>query len=184
MAPANRSNDRRTGPRRKRAVPLSDLIGEALTPAARKRGFASAAVLTNWASIVDAQTAKTALPERLIWPRRAKGAADEAGGATLVVATNSASALILQHTAPILIERLNTFFGWRAVERIKIVQRPIPAPKPERETPRPLSSDEEATLATTLSGVEDEPLKAALERLGRAVLASRPGADERDRSPR
>ncbi|MEW5424298.1 DUF721 domain-containing protein [Amorphus sp. 3PC139-8] len=180
MAPANRPNDRRTGPRRRRAVPLSDLIGDALTPAARKRGFASAAILTNWASIVDEQTAKTALPERLIWPRRTKADPDAAGGATLVVATNSASALILQHTAPLLIERLNTFFGWRAVERIKIVQRPIPVPKPERQALRPLSREEEDQLATRLAGVDDEPLKAALERLGRAVLSSHanPGKSE------
>lgn len=167
--------------KRRRAVPLADLIGDALTPAARKRGFASAAILTHWDSIVDAETALTALPERLIWPRRRSGEEEAGGGATLVVATNGASAMVLQHTAPLLIDRLNTFFGWRAVERLKIVQRPIPVREAPPPPPPPLSAEDEAALAERLAALEDSPLKAALERLGRAVLSSRParGPDAR-----
>ncbi|WP_018700791.1 DUF721 domain-containing protein [Amorphus coralli] len=169
-------DDTRAAPprRRRRAVPLADLIGDALTPAARKRGFASAAILTHWDSIVDEETARTALPERLIWPRRQSDEDAAGGGATLVVATNGASALVLQHTAPVIVDRLNTFFGWRAVERIKIVQRPIPAPEAPKPPPPPLTAEEEAALAERLAAMEDTPLKAALERLGRAVMSARP----------
>jgi len=177
MARGSTPRDDRRGPpfaKRRRAVPLADLIGDALTPAARKRGFASAAILTHWDSIVDQETARTALPERLIWPRRRAGDEEAGGGATLVVATTGASAMVLQHTAPLLIDRLNTFFGWRAVERLKIVQRPIPLPEPPREAPPPLSAEDEAALAERLSALDESPLKAALERLGRAVLSARP----------
>ena len=90
------------------------------------------------------------------------------------MATTGASAMVLQHTAPLLIDRLNTFFGWRAVERLKIVQRPIPLPEPPREAPPPLSAEDEAALAERLSALDESPLKAALERLGRAVLSARP----------
>ena len=164
--------------KRRRAVPLADLIGDALTPSARKRGFASAAILTHWDSIVDAETALTALPERLIWPRRRAGDEEAGGGATLVVATNGASAMVLQHTAPLLIDRLNTFFGWRAVERLKIVQRPIPVREAPPPPPPPLSAEDEAALAERLAALEDSPLKVALERLGRAVLSARPARTE------
>lgn len=164
-------------------MPLADLIGEALTPAAKKRGFASAAVLTHWDSIVDQKLVHSAVPERLIWPRKARDDPDAAGGATLVVAANAGAALILQHSAPILIERLNAFFGWRAVERVKIVQRPIPAPQAEKKPLPKLTAEQEAALATQLSELPDSPLKTALARLGRGVLARHPTTDEETSDP-
>ncbi|MDQ0313947.1 DUF721 domain-containing protein [Amorphus orientalis] len=177
MAVTPRQDPRRRKASR-RAVPLADLIGDALTPAARKRGFASAALLTQWDSIVDEKIARGSVPERLIWPRRAKDDPDHAGGATLVLAADAGAALIVQHTTPQLIERLNAFFGWRAIERIKIVQRPIPARKAAPKPPVALSAEQETALAEQLAVMPDSPLKTALARLGRGVMAA--GATDAD----
>lgn len=156
-----------------RARPLADLIGKTLEPACRKRGFAAADLLSDWPEIVGERYAGRVQPVRLDWPRGRDGAFEDVPRpATLVVQTDGATALLLTHEMPQLVERINGFFGWAAVERIRILQRPVtdrrrkPPPKP-----RPLTSAEEAELAERLVAVEGTPLGAALARLGRAVLA-------------
>ena len=73
---------------------------------------------------------------------------------------------------PQLIERVNAVFGYRAVSRIKLVQRP-----PAKTTPppnlRPLSLAEESELVELTQVVPDGELRAALESLGRAMQGSR-----------
>ncbi|WP_208987016.1 DUF721 domain-containing protein [Stappia sp. TSB10P1A] len=157
-----------------RARPLADLIGKTLEPACRKRGFAAADLLSDWPEIVGERYAGRVQPVRLDWPRGGRDSAfeDVPRPATLVVQTDGATALLLTHEMPQLVERINGFFGWAAVERIRILQRPVtdrrrkPPPKL-----RPLTGAEEAELAERLVAVEGTPLGAALERLGRAVLA-------------
>jgi hypothetical protein len=45
--------------------------------------------------------------------------------------------------------------------------------KAEKPAPGPLDKNDEASLAATLDDVDDEGLRAALDRLGRAVISSR-----------
>jgi hypothetical protein len=67
---------------------------------------------------------------------------------------------------------VNAVFGYRAIARIKMVQRP-----PTRMAPmanlRPLSPVEESELVELTAVVPDGELRIALESLGRAVTASR-----------
>jgi hypothetical protein len=71
-------------------------------------------------------------------------------------------------------ERVNGFLGFQAIERIKIVQAPV-APRQTRRPPPsgPIAPDDAAALSARVAGVEDEALRAALERLGRNVFARR-----------
>ena len=84
-------------------------------------------------------------------------------------------ALELQHLEPLVIERINRYFGYRAVAKLSFVQAPATRP-PRRATnappPEPAGPDA-ARLAASLGGIEDEALRAALAGLGRAVLARR-----------
>ena len=84
-----------------------------------------------------------------------------------------ARALLFQHDVPQILERINAHFGYLAVARLRIVQKPIPRPVvPARPRLRPLSAAEEARLAGLVDGVEDDGLRRALTGLGRAVLAT------------
>ncbi|MEI2386490.1 DciA family protein [Breoghania sp. JC706] len=164
-----------TNGRRRGAKPLADLIGGVMEPACRKRGFATADLLALWPDIVGERYGETTQPEALHWPRRNDGGG---GGtpdpATLVVRCDGPSALFLQHELPQVIQRINMFFGWAAVGRIKIVQKPLKR-LPQRAIPRlrSLSETEEAELKGRLNGVDEAPLRAALDRLGRAIIAKR-----------
>ena len=146
-----------------------------LGPAAKKRGFASTDLFAHWADVVGAAYADVTRPERLSWPRRLDDGGEPAfEPATLIVRCEGARALLFQHDAPRILERINAHFGFLAVARLKIVQKPIARLGPDRPPrPRPLGAAEEARVADLTAGIADDGLRAALARLGRAVAAQR-----------
>jgi hypothetical protein len=135
-------------------------------PALRRRGFTEARVVTDWVDIIGADLARETIPERLSFPR-----GSESGG-TLRIRAAGPLALELQHLEPLVIERINRYFGYGAVAKLTFVQaapgymsrRPKPSP------PTALSPDEAKRLGTALADIESESLRAALSRLGRAVI--------------
>ena len=86
----------------------------------------------------------------------------------------SQAALELQHAAPLLIERLNGFLGRPAVSRLALLQGPLPLPPPSPAPPPILcEAVQQRRLDGQLAGVADPELRAALARLGRAVIGTR-----------
>ena len=85
----------------------------------------------------------------------------------------STAALELQHRAPLLIERINLFFGRLVVTRLVLVQGPLPLDSPpSRAGLRPLAADRTELVRSGLSGIADPQLHEALARLGRAVAGT------------
>jgi hypothetical protein len=153
---------------------LPELLGRLLDPAARRRGLAEARVLTDWPLVIGPQLAARCQPVRLA------GARDGTGG-VLTIHVGGASALELQHSAPQLIERINDFFGYPAVARLRLIQAP-PARPVKRRGPRPmrpLAADELSALAALVEPVRPPVLQAALAGLGRTVAAQIPEPDDR-----
>ena len=93
------------------------------------------------------------------------------GGVLEIKVAASAFSTQLQHLAPLVIERVNGYFGWKAVERLKLRHGPLP--KLDKPLSRPADKTESACLPDSLAKVEDPELRAALERLG-AHLVSGP----------
>ncbi len=126
-------------PRRARAKMVGELIPALMRPTFEKFGFPAAAILTDWAAIAGPEFAAFTAPERLKWPRSARSADENAAepGATLILRVSGAHALEVEHLRPLLIERINAMFGYRAVSDIRIVQAPLPRAKAEvRPVPR------------------------------------------------
>ena len=156
--------------RKKGAQALGDLIGSSLTPLCRKQGFASADILRYWAEIVGPQFADCTEPDRIRWPRRGEGEGFRPG--TLVLHCEGAQSVFLQHEQNTIIQRVNAYFGYPAIDRIQILQRPVNAQKSNRPAPlRPLTRSEAMELESKLKGVNDDRMADALRRLGHAVLA-------------
>ena len=155
------------------ARPLADIVGRALAPACRKRGFASVDLISHWPDIVGPAYAESTSPDKLSWPRKPHGVIDEDHEpALLTVRCTGSVSLRLTHELPQIIERINMFFGDRAVGRIRLVQLPV-ARVERRPKPRlaPLSPAKEAEVKAAAAGIADDPLREAVERLGRAVAA-------------
>jgi hypothetical protein len=86
----------------------------------------------------------------------------------------STAALELQHRAPLLIERINLFFGRLVVTRLALVQGPLPLDSPpSRAGLRPLAADGTELVGGGLSGIAAPQLREALARLGRAVAGTK-----------
>jgi hypothetical protein len=158
---------------RRNPVPVSDLVSAVLDPVLRKRAGISIGLVQSWEDIVGLALAAVSRPERIRWPRR-RHEDDPFEPAILVIACSGAAALQIQHQTGEIIGRVNAFLGFPAVGGIRIVQKPVAA-APEKRRPglRPLSAPEKARLAGSLAPIEDEALRASLERLGETVLGSR-----------
>jgi hypothetical protein len=86
----------------------------------------------------------------------------------------STAALALQHRAPLLIERINLFFGRLVVTRLALVQGPLPLDSPpSRAGSRQLAVGGTNFVHSRVSGIADPQLREALTRLGRAVAGTR-----------
>lgn len=149
--------------------PIGRSVPEVAGKALGKRGLAFGALITDWASIVGPQLSLRAVPDRLAFPR---GKREDA---TLHLRTAGAFALELQHLAPLIVERINGFFGYRAVSRIKLVHGVLPAPAAAAPRLRSLSAAEEQAVAAATDAVADDDLRESLQRFGRAMLARRGG---------
>ena len=160
--------------KQREAKPLADLVGKAMTPACRKRGFATVDIVASWADIVGERYGTRVQPDRLNWPRKPELANpdDPPEPATLVVHTDGATALMLSHDSAQMLERINTFYGWAAIGRIKILQKPVQVKRvAPRKTLRELTQSEEKKLDASLQGFENERLREALKKLGAQVIA-------------
>jgi hypothetical protein len=168
-------------PRRGGPVPIASLVGRIIDPLTARRGFATPDLIAAWPEIAGPRFADCSRPEKIVWP---KGPAEEGKPALLILRVDGPKAVLVQHEAGQIVDRVNAFLGYAAIGRVRIVQAPVDpnCQKPAIPDTR-LSAEEEARLAGTLSGVADEGLKAALDRLGRRVLSdrdrdSRPGGIE------
>ncbi|APF36878.1 DUF721 domain-containing protein [Chelatococcus daeguensis] len=151
---------------------LSDLVERCIAPALAAQGFASSDIVLAWPEIVGERLARFTEPMRLEWPRRHRHMApdERSEPATLVVRVASSFALDLQHMAPVVVERVNAHFGWRCVGRLALRQGPIARPAPRQPAPA-VDEATRASVARDIGDVADDKLRAALERLGCAVLS-------------
>jgi len=149
--------------------PLADLIDTTIAESCRQRGIASVEIVTRWAEIVGETLAARAVPIKLAWPARQ----DSPEPGVLHVRVEGGFAIELQHDAPVVIERVNRYFGWRCIGRLALRQGPVPRPRAARPAfvePDAATRDEiERRLDRMVGRFEDPALAAALGRLGALV---------------
>ena len=154
---------------RKGVAQISEIANGVLDPVLAKRAGINTTLLGLWDDIVGPDFAEDTRPERITWPRRA-GGDDRFVPGTLTVACSGARALFLAHSQDQLIQRLNTVFGFPAVDRVRIVQKPV-SKTGGKPAPAELSEAERQRLDALVSAIEDPKLRAALSRLGAGILA-------------
>ncbi len=137
---------------------LSRVVGPIV---ARHGGGILARLKTEWAVIVGPELAASTWPEGL------------ARGGTLKLRVTPMKALEVQHRTPLVMERINLFFGREAVTRLALVQGPLPLAPPAPHLPaQPLGPREQAALDQQLSGIASPELRDALAGLGRRVIGA------------
>ncbi len=134
---------------------------------APRRGLApvsavAARIMTEWPAIVGPALAQHSAPERLARPR-------DANSGVLHLRIGGAWALEFQHLEPRLVERINAYFGYPAVSRIRLIQAPLPQQRPTVRRAAVLALDQQAAIEALIKSVDDPTLRATLASLGRAI---------------
>ncbi len=148
-----------------RPTTLSALTSRIASPIASKRGFANTAIIERWADIVGGDLAQHAVPLEVKFPRQRND------GATLVLQVASgAAATLLQMKAPVLLERVNAFLGYKAIARIDAQQGPLPRRHKAKAKPEPvLSPQDQDRIEQKINNIVSSDLRVALQRLGSAI---------------
>src|SRR5437763_11238692 len=157
-----RPDERRPDERRPGLRAVGPLASRLAAPVvARHGGGILARLKADWPAVIGADIAAATWPQAL----------GRDGALKLRVA--AATALELQHRAPLLIERINVYLGRPAISRLVFVQGPLPLPPAaRRSSPRQLGSGEAEAIERQIAAIGDSELKAALARLGKSVASS------------
>jgi hypothetical protein len=163
-AMSKRKLEKDEAPRSCRPRSAGELVGAAGDPSFRRFGFVQGSIVSRWAEIVGERYAKVSSPESIRFP-----AGKKAGG-VLTLMVDGAHAPLIQHLTPMIVERVNRFFGYSAINRIVFRQgKPAAAaPKPVRPELRPVPKD----LGEGLREIADPELRACLESLASRIAAS------------
>jgi len=155
--PNSQSGKNSDAPRGGRARSAGDIVGRVGGVAFKRFGFIQSAVVSRWTEIVGERYARVSSPESIRFPAGRK----TAGVLTLLV--EGAHAPLMQHLTPLIIERVNRFFGYQAVDRLVFRQgRPAAAPAPVK---RPELRAVPKELGEGLRQIADPELRACLESL-------------------
>jgi hypothetical protein len=163
-------------PRAKRARAVGDMLPAIGGAAFRRFGFVQSSIVSRWHEIVGERYAGVSSPESIRFPPGKKSS----GVLTLVV--EGAHAPMMQHVAPVIIERVNRFFGYPAVERVSFRQGIVRVARAKgRVAPpslRPLTSgvtdpnsEISSELGDSLRRIVDPELRACLVSLARGLAA-------------
>ncbi len=159
--------------RRYGAIPVSDLVSGIIDPALRRKTGISVELVNGWDEIVGEKLAASTRPEKINWPARGANPDDFRPG-TLLLACDQSVALHIQHSTAGIVSRVNAFFGYAAIDRVKIIQKPVRRLEgPKRKKRGKLSESERSRIASVTSSIEDEGLRKALERLGESIVGER-----------
>ena len=153
-------------PRRAGVRPLADLIGSCVSEAFARQGFSSVELITHWDDIVGPEISAHAQPIKLQWPRQRER--EEPLPATLVLRVEGPAAIEIQHLAGVIVERVNRFLGWRAIDRVALRQAPL-ARRARPQPPPRIDAAAARRMAERMTDIADDGLRAALGRLGAAV---------------
>ena len=78
-----------------------------------------------------------------------------------------------------VVERINRHFGYGAVTRLRLIHAPLGRDMPRRRhaasAKTPLDPAQKTALSDLLDAVEDDEMRATLERIGTAILQQEAG---------
>ena len=153
-------------PRGGQAKPIADLMPQIGRAAFRRFGFVQSSVVTRWPEIVGERHARVCMPESIRFPPGEKSD----GIMQLVVLP--AHAPLIQHVIPEIMERVNRFFGYKAVAWVKLRQGAVKPPHAEERPKAPVSLKPiPMELGDSLRDIGDPELRTVLESLARSLGA-------------
>jgi hypothetical protein len=161
---SKRKPSQEDSPRSCRPRAAGELVGDVGGQSFKRFGFVQHSIVSRWAEIVGERYARVSSPESI------KFAAGRKAGGVLTLLVEGAHAPLIQHLTPMIVERVNRFFGYAAINRIVFRQGKLPSArsKPERPQIRPVPKE----LGEGLREIADPELRQCLESLAAQIAAS------------
>jgi hypothetical protein len=161
---SKRKQDQEDAPRSCRARSAGEFVGDVGGQSFKRFGFVQSAIVSRWAEIVGERYARVSAPESIKFP-----AGKKAGG-VLTLLVDGAHAPLIQHLTPMIVDRVNRFFGYAAINRIVFRQGkpPATAARPQRPQLAPVPKE----LGEGLREIADPELRACLESLASRIAAT------------
>jgi hypothetical protein len=165
-APKERKSTARAYERPRGGTPraIGDLMPQIGRTAFRRFGFVQSSVVSRWSEIVGEIHARVCLPEAIRFPM------GEKNDGILQLVVVPAHAPLIQHLIPEIIERVNRFFGYRAVAKVKLRQGAVkPSHVESRASAPPSLKPIPIELGDSLRDIGDPELRTVLESLARSL---------------
>jgi hypothetical protein len=160
-------------PRGGEARAVSDLMPEIGRAAFRRFGFVQSSVVSRWDEIVGARYAAVSAPESIRFPMGKKA------DGTLELVVEGAHATMMQHVIPEIIARVNRFFGYSAVAKVKMRQGTVSKPANIRTaSAAPMLKPVPMELGESLRNIADPELFAVLESLAQSLANNDASMDD------
>jgi hypothetical protein len=155
-----------------RARAVSDMVPMVGGAAFRRFGFVQSSIVSRWREIVGDRYAGVSTPESIRFPigKRSEG--------VLTLVVEGAHGPMMQHVAPVIIERVNRFFGYAAVARVAFKQGIVQVAKAKARVAPPSLRSIPADIGDSLRGIADPELRTVLEALAQSVASSEGPAPE------
>lgn len=136
-----------------------------------KKAFIEADVVSNWAEIAGENLAEFTKPVRIDFKRD-----ERKGGVLHIEAANGASALEAELKSKMIIAKVNTYFGYEAIDRIKIMQNLKIMKKmvlgSDNFEKKLVSIEQENYIKEQTGKITTSELRDAVEKLGYSILGN------------
>lgn len=146
--------------------PIGYEIQRLMLPFIKSQGFCEARIILDWPQIVGSFLSEQTSPQKISFSKGNKR------DGTLFIAVTSAIAPEISHMIPQIMERINGYFGYGAIQRI-VLRHGNPLLKTEISQ-KPLKvlhgKQNISELKKLVQEIDDENLKNALINLGKFIL--------------
>lgn len=145
---------------------IGQVVQRVAAPIFSKQGFSQGRIITDWPEIVGEKIASYGVPEKITFPFQKKS------GGTLHIMASGSGGMMFQYQSALIIERINTYFGYNAVAKIQLHNTPMAAPEASKPKPTPVDERLEKKARKDLKSLEEGALKEALLHLNTSILSS------------
>lgn len=139
---------------------LGKCLNHLVEPICKKQGFVNASVVLDWPQIVGQNFADLCQIIKVTFPFNSRL------DGCLHVTTTSSMAAVLAYEEPLILEKINRYYGYQAISKLKIFH----GLKITKKKPAQIKVESAVALFTPeIEGVLYEPLKEALANLGQHI---------------
>lgn len=143
---------------------FNNLLKRVATPICQQYGFVNATLLMDWPLIVGEKFATICQPEKIAFPPQKRN------NGLLYVSTSSAFAPELSYLEALIVDKVNKYFGYNAVQRLVIRHKKM-VPIIEKKPPeKQVGEADLLVIEACIKDIDNPELKIILRKIGIGIF--------------